>query len=237
MKSILITGITSELLRPFVEHLVKANDYSIVGTFNDRIPRFRESNIELHKVNMGCESEIDDFISKMDGRKIDYFLQGHGDCVSNRHFEDLNTKEIYNDITINLISGIKILQAILPNMKRCGFGRILLISTASASHGGGITTFTYGMCKSAIEYVVKSLAKEYTQYNILTNAIAPGFFNTRFHSQRAGKTKESIVERAKSVRIGRPGEPSELLSVLKTLLIENTFMSGEIVKIDGADFI
>jgi len=237
MKTILITGITSELLAPFVELVLKMEDLRVIGTFNKTVPAFRKENIELHQVDMNIESEIDNFLSTLKDRKIDYFLQGHGDCASNEHFENIKTEDIYSDIRINLISLIKILQTIVVNMKKNNFGRILLISTASASHGGGINTFAYGLSKLATEYLVKSLAKEYTKDNVLVNAIAPGFFNTKFHFQRANKTKYSFKERVKFVRIGRHGEPVELISMIKSLLIENSFISSEIVKIDGADFV
>ena len=164
-------------------------------------------------------------------------MQGHGNCFSQSHFETIKIEDVKRDIDVNLISTIRILQAIIIKMKKSGFGRILLISTASANHGGGITTFAYGLSKSGIEYTVKALAKEYTKYNILTNAIAPGFFKTNFHLLRAGKTKQDFEERAKFVRLGRAGEPQELVPVINTLLLDNSFISGEIIKVDGADFI
>ncbi len=61
-------------------------------------------------------------------------------------------------------------------------------------------------------------------------------FNTSFHLRRAGKTNEAFQERAKFVRIGRPGEPHELVSMAKALLLDNSFITGEIIKIDGGDF-
>ncbi|KJR43926.1 3-oxoacyl-(acyl-carrier-protein) reductase [Candidatus Magnetoovum chiemensis] len=237
MKTILITGITSELIAPFVAEISKNDNIKIIGTFNNSIPQLDKNNIELHKVNMSKEQELSDFLRFLKDSNIDYFLQSHGDCASSEHFERLNPNDIYTDLNVNLISTIRILQVIVSSMKRNNFGRVLLISTASAQYGGGITTFSYGLSKSGLLYTVKAMAKEYTKYNILTNAIAPGFFNTKFHFQRAKKTEQSFKERLKFVRIGRWGQPQELNSIIKTLLLDNTFISGEVVKVDGADFI
>tara|TARA_Y100000031_G_C8091481_1_gene324352 strand:- start:74 stop:448 length:375 start_codon:yes stop_codon:yes gene_type:complete len=118
MKTLLITGITSELLAPFAGLVLKIEDLWVIGTFNKTVPAFRKENIELHQVDMNIESEIDNFLSSLKDRKIDYFLQGYGDCASNEHFENIKTEDIYSDIRINLISLIKILQTIVANMKK-----------------------------------------------------------------------------------------------------------------------
>ena len=120
-------------------------------------------------------------------------------------------------------------------MRKTG-GKIVLTSTSSASHGGGVDTFGYGISKFSIEYLTKLLAKEGGNHKILCNAIAPGFINTKIHLK--SKTPSQIKKRASLNKLKMAGNPKNIVPIIKMLISEeNSFMTGEIIKIDGGDWL
>ena len=122
-------------------------------------------------------------------------------------------------------------------MKKNG-GKIILMSTASAKHGGGRTTMGYGVSKAGVEALTKGLAREGAKHNILVNAIAPGLINTRFHKERAGRTSAEIKKRIKFSKLNRLGQPREIATIINNLLSEDVnYMTGEVISISGGDWI
>ena len=72
------------------------------------------------------------------------------------------------------------------------FGRITLMNTSSSSHGK--VTWIH-MSKHSVDYIVKHLAKYYTEHNILSNCVSPGFVNTRFHTHYMNKSQSDLDSR------------------------------------------
>jgi len=121
-------------------------------------------------------------------------------------------------------------------MKKKG-GKLILMSTASAKHGGGNRTMGYGISKAGVEALTKGLAREGAKYNILVNAIAPGLIDTRFH-KRLGRTTLDMKKRVKLSRLKRFGQPKEIAAIINCIISEEVnFITGEIISISGGDWI
>ena len=122
-------------------------------------------------------------------------------------------------------------------MKNKG-GRIVLMSTASASHGGGMTSLAYGAAKAGIECVVKGLARDCAKYNILVNAIAPGLFITKFHTEKMKRTTEQLEERTKLIPLKRAGTLEEFAGTVLFLLSDSaSYITGQIIAVSGGDWL
>ena len=89
----------------------------------------------------------------------------------------------------------------------------------------------YGATKSALNNITKNLALELGEYNVLINAIAPGFINTKLtSSNNTPEDLEKIKELIPLKRLAEPGEVAKLAFFLGT---QNTFITGQIIHIDG----
>ena len=112
------------------------------------------------------------------------------------------------------------------------------MSTASAAHGGGQDTLAYGVAKAGIECLIKGLAKGGAAHNILVNALAPGFIDTRFHKYNLGRSKELMNQRARLVPLKRAGRPEDVAHMAEFLLSEGgNFITGEVITISGGDWL
>ena len=117
-------------------------------------------------------------------------------------------------------------------------GRIVFVSTASAKHGGGRNSLSYGMAKAALECAVKRFAKDLGPYGILVNAIAPGYMDTSLQIKAKGIPANENRERIATIPVGRPGTKTEFASLVEYLLSDDaSFITGQIITLDGGDFI
>jgi 3-oxoacyl-[acyl-carrier protein] reductase len=85
-------------------------------------------------------------------------------------------------IAVNLRGPFLCSRAVLPHMKRQNYGRIVDMSSGSAINcrpGWG----AYSASKAALNALSRTLANELTGFNILVNAMSPGFLKTDMNPQ------------------------------------------------------
>jgi NAD(P)-dependent dehydrogenase (short-subunit alcohol dehydrogenase family) len=92
--------------------------------------------------------------------------------------EEVDWHEWVRAIEINLFGSVLVARAVLPHLKRRGYGKVIQLS------GGGATAplpnlTAYAASKAAIVRFMESLAHEARADGIDVNAIAPGGLNTR----------------------------------------------------------
>ncbi len=235
-KTILVTGASSDIAAPLLAQIdferYKVLTTSFRGTVGEYGPGHRNFIVDFSD-----RAAVANFGAEIAPSGVDYLIQLHGDARLKESL--LNFKDDVFDylLNVNVASTAVLLKAILPGMIERKFGRIVLMSTASANFGGGPESFSYGLAKHSVEYMVRHLAKFYSQHNILTNCVSPGLIHTKFHTGRLGKDEAGMAARAKSVRVGRAGKVDDVARLIASLSFENEFISGENIKIDGADFV
>lgn len=237
-KDILITGATGGIGLCLLERIRGKHDGRIiaVGQTQEKLDLLGNGIVTL-AMDLSNPVEIDNLEKVLRNFNVGYFFQLHGhgnpsDLISS--FAEAQANKI---LEVNLFSAIRILDIVLPGMAARHFGRIVLTSTASATHGGGKDSFTYGLSKAGVEYLVKHVAKHYASDGILANAVAPGFISTGFHQRRMNKSCDEVDKRGRSVRVGYPGSPEDVARIMDTLAFNNNFITGQIVTIDGGDFL
>lgn len=90
-------------------------------------------------------------------------------------------------------------------------------------------SLAYGVTKSAVHSLVKNLVKHMIPYKIRVNGVAPGFVDTEWQKTKPAEIRRNIENK---VSLGRFCAPEELAEVYK-MLIENGYMNGEVVVVDG----
>lgn len=183
-----------------------------------------------------CHRLVDDFVGW--AGRIDALVQLTGNVTNPCHWETLGEVDWQADMAINLSAPFFLAQRACAYMKKTGGGRVVLMSTASAAHGGGQDTLAYGVAKAGVECLVKGLAKGGAPHNILVNALAPGLIATRFHHDRLGRDAEALQRRAAMVPLKRAGAPADVAGMIEFLLSSGgDFITGEVIAISGGDWL
>jgi len=229
-RNILITGGNSDIGISLIKKIKDTHDVKIISTRNKGLSIEKYVDKEL-TVDFS-EDSIEGFSSQLDGVVITDLICLHG--ANNR--DDYLTNGINKELVdINLMSVINLVESLLPRMVENKFGRIIVVGTASSGHGGGKSSFSYGLAKSGLVYLAQHLAKYYSRHNIITNCISPGFVETKFHNEI--KNKDEIAERVNTIPLGRSAGAHEIADVIYFLLFSNSYINGQNLIVDGGDFI
>jgi len=108
-------------------------------------------------------------------------------------------------------------------------GRIINISSVVGSTGNPTQT-AYGMTKAAIDNFTKTAAMELAGYNILVNAVAPGFIQTRMTAELSPEVQAGILGR---IPLGRMGLPEEVAKVVRFLAVDGSYITGTVIHVNG----
>ena len=239
-KFVLITGASSDIGGFFLEAVLSRSNLPLifVGSLPIHyLPSLKDRHYHHISMDANSHDSVDRAASLLEDLNISHFIQFHGASMPSDTLLNQSFSSLQYHLNVNVLSTVILLSKTIPSMINSGFGRITLMNTASSSHGGGKTSFGYGISKHSVDYIVKHMAKYYTEYNILTNCISPGFVNTKFHAHYMKKTKQDLESREKFVPLGRPCSPKEVSELFYNLTFSNSYISGQNIKIDGADFV
>ena len=122
----------------------------------------------------------------------------------------------------------------LPIMQRQRWGRFLAITSVTVKQPvEGLILSNAVRC--SVAGLVKSLANEYGQHNVLVNNVCPGYTLTARLESLAEKLGEDARRRwAAQVPLGRLGQPEEFANVVVFLASERaSYVNGVSLAVDG----
>jgi len=214
-KTVLITGATRGIGKAIKQNLEKELDYTLL------IP----TRTELDLASM---ASIDAYFSEYN--KIDIVINNAGiNLIQSIDRIDVESLQIMQQI--NLYAPLKIIQHCVPYMKTKNYGRIVNLSSIWGLRSKEERTL-YSMSKFGINGITKSLARELGQYNILINAICPGYVNTEMTQQNISVEEQEKIRT--TIPLARFAEPNEIANLVKFLIsAENSYMTGQTIVIDG----
>ena len=133
-------------------------------------------------------------------------------------------------VDINLMGTFNCCKAMVPNMIKNNYGRIVNVASV-AGKDGNANASAYSVGKAGVIGLTKSLGKELADKNIAVNAVTPAGARTRILNQM---TKEHVQRMLSKVPRGRFLEVEEFTSLICWLSSEeNTFSTAAVFDISG----
>jgi 3-oxoacyl-[acyl-carrier protein] reductase len=144
---------------------------------------------------------------------------------------EIDDSVIQNTLQVNLLAPLQLIKLLASSMKVRQYGRIVNISSIW-SMVSKEQRVAYSASKSAVNGVTRTLAIELAPFNILVNAVAPGYVNTDL--TKKNNTVGQLNDIRKLIPLGRLAEPSEVAELVAFLCSEqNSYITGQIIPIDG----
>ena len=126
----------------------------------------------------------------------------------------------------NLFAPYFIIQELHPIMPQ---GSAIIFTGSSMGLYPHSLSVSYGVSKAGVHALVKNLVKFLAPFKIRINAIAPGFVDTDWQTQKPEWLKEKIKNKIALHRFCTPQE----VSAMAMQIIENDYLNGEIIHLDG----
>ena len=147
------------------------------------------------------------------------------------NIDAVQTRDLTDTLQVNLLAPFRLVQFLAPQMMARKFGRIVNISSvwSLVSKAGRIS---YTMSKAAINAMTRSLSVEYAPYNVLVNAVAPGYVLTDLTRQNNSEADLESIRQL--IPLKRLAEPREIAQVVAFLCSEqNSYLTGQTIFVDG----
>ena len=129
-------------------------------------------------------------------------------------------------INTNLNSAFYMTNPIVRVMMKQRSGCIINMSSIVGVYGNAGQA-NYSAAKAGLIGFTKSLAKEIGSRNIRVNAIAPGFIQT---DMTKGLEETKIAEH---IALNRLGNPEDIAKTVKFLAEDGTYITGQVIGVDG----
>jgi len=164
--------------------------------------------------------------------KIDILINNAGIINQLMPAEKIKKEDFDRVIDVNLKGTFYTTQIFGKKMIEQKSGRIISIAS-QVGFFGEKGFLPYSISKSALMIMTRSIAHEWSKYNVTACAVAPGFIK--------GGMNEGLIRKdvfvnflSKRTPIGRMGEVDELISLILFLASDNAkYINGETITLDG----
>jgi len=146
---------------------------------------------------------------------------------------ELDPDDLDQVLNVNLKGFFLSGQAAARQMVKQGEGGAIINMSSVQAVITNPEMLSYAMCKGAISQLTTASALALAKHNIRVNAIGPGTILTDLAKQvmNDDTARRKIMSRTP---IGRPGEPSEIASVVAFLASDDaSYITGETIYVDG----
>ncbi|MCU9612402.1 SDR family oxidoreductase [Caldibacillus lycopersici] len=217
----------------------------LVDLFEDSL---QKTKTELHtygevltvQADVSKEADVKNYVKTTVDHfgKIDVFFNNAGIEGKVAPIVEQTVEDFDKVIAVNVRGVFLGLKHVLNVMNSQGYGSIINTSSVAGLHGSeGVSP--YVASKHAVVGLTKSAALEAAHANVRVNSIHPSPVNTRmmrsleagFNPEDAEAVKEEL---AKSLPLGRYGEPSDIAKLVLFLASDDSeFITGAQYRVDG----
>jgi NAD(P)-dependent dehydrogenase (short-subunit alcohol dehydrogenase family) len=240
-----ITGGASGLGYATAERIVGAGGQVVLLDINDDLGQVSASNLGDRASYIGTDVASEDSVKAamaaanqaMDGITLAVNCAGIATAGRTLGRDGPWPSELFNKvIQVNLVGSYNVTKeaaAFMAQNDPTDEGeRGVVISTASiAAFEGQIGQAAYSASKGGVVGMMLPLAREFAQFGIRVNTIAPGVFLTPMVAGMPQEVQDSLGKQVPfPPRLGRPDEYADAVE----FIYGTTMVNGETIRVDGA---
>lgn len=144
--------------------------------------------------------------------------------------EEYDPMEWRRIVDVNLVGTFLVTRALIPALRRSGYGRIVNIASLAGKEGTPNAS-AYSAAKAGVIALTKSAGKELAGSGVLVNAIAPAAVATGLLDQMSAEHVRIMIAKSPLGRLGEAAEVAEL--ALWLCSASCTFNTGAVFDLSG----
>lgn len=243
-KIVLVTGAASGIGRACVARFVAEGAVVIAIDQNEdglkeTINNLGQTDSVYRLCSVNNEDEVKQLYQSIISRyfRIDVLVNMAG-ILRASYTSETSLSDFMQLINVNVVSTFLMCKYALPHLLNTK-GNIVNAASTSASFGHPYMA-AYSASKGAVAAFTKSLAWEYLKTGVRINAVAPGGINTPMTAHNPLTPLGDQYDPSLFIHLSRPdgkmGDPASVAGLIAMLASDDaSFMTGEIVKIDGGN--
>ena len=147
--------------------------------------------------------------------------------------EDPDWENFLGHLDFCVKAPLLLLQAVLPEMKARGFGRVINIGT-EAFDLGNARGANYVAAKGAMQGLTRSWANELGEFGITVNTVAPGWIAREGHGFENGAKTQTLVDYQVEMPLKRVGTPDDIGATVAFVASDGaSFITGQKIAVSG----
>ena len=225
---IIISGASGGIGKLLIKKL--SEKFKILFIYNKNKPRFAKTDKYL-KIDYDEASKIKNISIKLKkmilSEKKIIFLNLAAIKIDKLSIQ-INKNEMNKTFNVNYFSLFYLVQAILPNLIRNKWGRVINFSSTGGL-AGEVGTLLYTSSKHACTGMMKVFSKEFAKFNITFNTIKLGNFDAGMYKKLTKSAKANILKKIPSEKTG---DVNSIYNAIK-FIIGSNYVNGSEVSVDG----
>ena len=230
-KSVIVTGaargIGHTIALRFRELGAKifAFDQSYAESFGDG-----DSNLFAFTGNVSSRTDVEKFTADVieQSGQIDVLVNNAGIIRDNAIWR-MSEEDFDAVINVNLKGAWLMCKAVVPQMRKQNYGRI--VNIASRAWLGNFGQSNYSASKGGLVSLTRVLALELARSQVTVNAVAPGLIDT---PMTRGLSEEAFQMLVNAQPGKRPGTPEDVAAAVCFFASDETaFITGQTLYVDG----
>ena len=221
---IILTGASGGIGREMLQGLSELDE--VIGIYHNTPPEHDVfDGVKFRKLNLSNEKEIKIFV-KENRAVLNNITVIHGAGISEDGLTINHKREKWeNVIELNLTANFLLTKALIPLMIKQTWGRLIHFSSIRVAPG----TLSYTTTKHGLLGLSKVLASEYSKFNITSNCLILGAFNTGMFQSLKEKVKKEMIDQIPNRKLG---DVNDIVNAVK-FLVDSPFVNGASIQIDG----
>ena len=224
------TGIGAEIVKAFASQGAKVGlHYNSSADAAEAVAdeaRSKGGKIELLQADANdpeaLKAMIEEGAAKLGGLRG--LINNAGGMVRRVAYEDVTDQDYDQIMDLNARSILVTSKAALPYLKEEG-GFVIHTTSIAARNGASGGAGLYGSSKAFVSNVTRGMAKEWIQYGVRVNAVAPGVITTAFHERHS--TQAQMDASLATIPQGRLGVASDCVGAF--LFLASDLLSGYVI--------
>ena len=149
--------------------------------------------------------------------------------------EEMTDAEWDRVMDINVKGVLHTIQAVVPTMRKAGYGRIVFTSSITGPIVSSPALGHYAASKAALLGLMRTAALELVQHGITVNAVQPGNVRTPGVGQFTAEFMQGMVD---AIPLRRLAEPADVGWAVRFLASEEAgYITGQTIVVDGGQVI